>query len=54
MSKNQEVADNRFKIAGGHDGMKVSWQATGIHQNARANAHSIRVEGEKPDRERGY
>ena len=34
--------------------MEVSWQVTGIRQDAWANAHRIPVEVEKPERERGY
>ena len=49
-----EVADNHFKIAGGAPGAKVSWTVTGIRQDAWANAHRIKVEEEKADRERGH
>ena len=34
--------------------MKVSWQVTGIRKDPWANAHRIRVEEDKPDKERGY
>ena len=34
--------------------MEVSWQVTGIRQDAWANAHRIPVEEEKNARERGY
>ena len=50
----EEVANNQFKIAGGKGGMKVSWQVTGIRQDAWANAHRIAVEEDKPAAERGY
>ena len=30
----KEISDNRFKIAGGAAGMKVSWQVTGVRQDA--------------------
>jgi len=50
----EEISSNHFKIAGGNPGMKVSWQVTGIRQDAWANAHRIQVEVEKPERERGY
>jgi hypothetical protein len=50
----EEIADNRFKIAGGAPGMKVSWQVTGIRQDAWAAAHRMPVEEMKSDRERGY
>jgi hypothetical protein len=46
--------NNRFKIAGGTPGMKVSWHVTGIRKDPWANAHRIQVEEAKPDKERGY
>src|ERR687889_290757 len=46
--------NSRFKIAGGTSGMKVSWQVTGIRNDPWANANRIRVEEDKPDKERGY
>jgi trimeric autotransporter adhesin len=48
-----ELIDNRFKIAGGVRGKKVSWQVTGIRQDAYANAHRIVVEEPKPAAEKG-
>jgi hypothetical protein len=50
----EEISGNSFKIAGGMAGMKVSWQVTGIRQDAWANAHRIPVEEEKPEIERGF
>jgi hypothetical protein len=49
----EEIDGNRFKIAGGTAGMKVSWQVTGIRQDAWANAYRIPVEEDKPEDERG-
>ncbi|RLT36632.1 MAG: hypothetical protein DWI57_14560 [Chloroflexi bacterium] len=49
----QEVADNRFQIAGGGSGLRVSWQVTGIRQDAFANANPVIVEQDKPENERG-
>ena len=49
----QEISGNRFKIAGGEPGAKVSWQVTGIRHDAWANAHRIHVEEEKPADQRG-
>jgi hypothetical protein len=49
----EEIADNRFTIAGGQPGQKVSWQVTGIRQDAFAVTHRIPVEEEKPEREKG-
>jgi hypothetical protein len=50
----EEVASNHFKIAGGKPGSKVSWQLTGIRQDAYANAHRIPTEEEKPPHEQGH
>ncbi len=49
----EEIANNQFKIGGGHPGMKVSWQVTGTRQDAWANAHRIPVEEVKQGEERG-
>ncbi|MGD0921022.1 MAG: hypothetical protein ABSA70_04565, partial [Terriglobia bacterium] len=50
----QEISANRFKIAGGKSGAKVSWQVTGIRQDAYARAHRIQVEEEKPAAAKGF
>jgi hypothetical protein len=50
----EEIADNRFKISGGAPGMRVSWQVTGIRQDAWANANRIPVEELKSKLERGH
>ncbi|HEY3972976.1 MAG TPA: hypothetical protein VGM18_08225 [Candidatus Sulfotelmatobacter sp.] len=50
----EELVNNQFKIAGGAPGAKVSWQVTGIRQDAWANAHRIQPEVAKPPIERGY
>jgi hypothetical protein len=34
--------------------MKVSWQVTGVRQDAYAKAHPLEVEVDKPESERGY
>jgi hypothetical protein len=47
------VENNRFQIAGGQPGARVSWQVTGIRQDAYANLHRIPVEEDKPANERG-
>ena len=49
----EEISNNRFKIAGGKSGMKVSWQVTGIRKDAYAEQNRMQVEVEKPDNERG-
>jgi hypothetical protein len=50
----EELAKNQFKIGGGRAGMRVSWQVTGIRQDAWANANRIPVEEAKNNHERGY
>jgi hypothetical protein len=47
------IVDNRFRIAGGTQGMKVSWQVTGIRRDPYADAHRVVVEADKPLQERG-
>jgi hypothetical protein len=49
----KEVSKGRFTIAGGTPGQRVSWQVTGIRQDAWANANRIPVELEKPDHDQG-
>jgi hypothetical protein len=49
----REIKDNQFQIAGGQSGLKVSWQVTGIRQDAYAKAHPTCVEVDKPDHEKG-
>ncbi len=49
----QEILGNRFKIAGGKPGMKVSWQVTGVRKDPFAEAHRIQVEVEKTGSDRG-
>jgi hypothetical protein len=49
----QEIAVNSFKIAGGVAGQKVSWQLTGIRQDAYANAYRMPIEQDKDADERG-
>jgi hypothetical protein len=50
----EEIAENRFKVAGGAPGGKVSWTVTGIRQDAYANAHRIPVEEDKSPLEQGF
>jgi hypothetical protein len=47
------VKDGKFSIAGGKAGQEVSWQVTGIRQDAFANAHRIPVEVDKPAHDQG-
>ena len=47
-----EISGNKFAIAGGKPGAKVSWQVTGIRHDAYAEAHRVQVEEDK-GKERG-
>jgi hypothetical protein len=49
-----EISGNRFVIRTDHGGVKVSWQVTGIRQDAWANSHRIPVEQDKSEKERGH
>src|SRR5215211_3059520 len=49
----EEISENRFRIAGGEEGMKVCWQVTGTRKDAWAAANPFEVEEEKPEEERG-
>jgi len=49
----QTIKNGQFRIAGGKPGMTVSWQVTGVRNDAYANAHPLQVEEVKPDSERG-
>ena len=50
----EELEDNRFKIAGGAPGLKVSWQLTGIRSDDIMIKHPFRAEEVKPAKERAY
>ncbi len=49
-----KIAGNEFTIRTDKPGVEVSWQVTGIRQDAWANAHRIPVEEEKPEKERDH
>jgi hypothetical protein len=49
----REIAGNSFEIHTDKPGVKVSWQVTGIRQDAYALEHPIVVEESKPAREQG-
>jgi hypothetical protein len=48
-----EMANGSFSIKTDKPNVKVSWQVTGVRQDAWANAHRIPVEQAKPEKERG-
>ena len=49
----EEVSNNKFRIAGGLPGAKVSWQVTGIRSDAAMRIHPFKVEKDKSELERG-
>jgi hypothetical protein len=49
-----EVSGGSFKIAGGASGLKVSWQVTGVRQDAWAKANPLVVEEEKAPTNKGF
>ena len=49
----EEVSENRFKIAGGEEGMRICWQLTGTRKDPWAAANPFEVEQEKPQEEQG-
>ncbi len=47
-----EISDNAFTIRTDQPGVTVSWQVTGVRQDAWADANRIEVEVDKPEDER--
>jgi hypothetical protein len=50
----EEVKGNRFQIRTSAPGVKVSWQVTGVRQDAWANQNRIKIEENKSEKERGH
>ena len=50
----KKVDHNSFVIRTSKPNVAVSWQVTGIRQDAYANAHRVPVEEDKPLQEQGY
>jgi trimeric autotransporter adhesin len=50
----EKVKENHFRIKTSLPNVEVSWQVTGIRQDAYANRNRISVEEDKPERERGF
>jgi trimeric autotransporter adhesin len=40
----KEIENNKFKVAGGSPGLKVSWQVTGIRHDKSAEENPLQVE----------
>jgi hypothetical protein len=49
----EEISKNQFKIGGGKPGMKVSWQVTGVRNDAAAVSRPLQVELDKVGSEIG-
>jgi hypothetical protein len=49
-----EISGNRFVVRTDHGNVKVSWQVTGIRQDAWANAHRLPTEVDKTEKEKGH
>ncbi|MCA9442711.1 MAG: hypothetical protein H6751_04460 [Candidatus Omnitrophica bacterium] len=49
----QEIADGKFRIAGGTPNLEVSWQVTGIRNDPYAKANPVEVVKEKTPKEKG-
>lgn len=49
----EEIAGNRFKIAGGSVGLKVSWMVTGVRRDPYAERYRTPVEEDKPPEAQG-
>lgn len=49
-----KIANHQFVIRTDKPAVEVSWQVTGIRQDAWANAHRVLVEEEKPAQDRGH
>lgn len=43
----EEMSQNHFKIAGGKPGMRVSWQVTGVRNDASAVSRPMKIEVDK-------
>jgi hypothetical protein len=48
-----KIENNQFTIAGGHAGLEVSWQVTGIRQDVWARQYRIPVEETKSGEQKG-
>src|SRR5208282_6533742 len=49
-----EIENNQFEIRTSVPNVKVSWQVTGVRQDAYAKANPLLVEQEKEERLRGF
>jgi hypothetical protein len=49
----EEIDGNRFVIRTERPNIRVSWQVTGVRKDPFARTHSIHVEEDKPEAERG-
>jgi hypothetical protein len=50
----KKIENNQFQIKTTLPSVEVSWQVTGVRQDAYAKAHPLQVEEDKPEKERGF
>lgn len=50
----REIAKGRFVIGGADPGQKISWQVTGVRNDATARSRPLVVEEQKDEADRGY
>jgi trimeric autotransporter adhesin len=50
----REIENNTFVIKTDKPSVKVSWQVTGVRQDAWMKNHPLQIEEDKPEKERGY
>jgi hypothetical protein len=48
------LAGHTFEVAGGHEGLEVSWQITGVRRDGWARTNPLTADQEKPEEEKGY
>ena len=49
----EPISSRRFQVAGGNEGLQVSWQVTAVRNDPWARKNRMRVEVEKPASEQG-
>jgi len=50
----KKIENHQFQIKTSLPNVEVSWQVTGVRQDAYAKAHPLQVEQDKPENERGF
>jgi len=50
----KKISGNAFEIAGGSEGMEVSWQVTGVRKDNYAKKNQAEIVTEKAPEDKGY